>query len=126
MSQQSAQDTLSPEHQQLPPVRSELKAYHQIYDGQPYWVLKDPLSLRYYRFNREEYFIIRQLQKGVTLDELKAAHRQEFHTDCLKNAEIAQFVRTLRTKNLIVMEQPDRDCILSPVCTLFLDLSREG
>ena len=112
MNQQSAQDSISPEYQQLPPVRSELKAYHQIYDGQPYWVLKDPLSLRYYRFNREEYFIICELQKGVTLDELKAAHRGEFHTDCLNNAEIAQFVRTLRAKNLIVMEQPDRDELL--------------
>ncbi|MBN1436706.1 MAG: HlyD family efflux transporter periplasmic adaptor subunit [Sedimentisphaerales bacterium] len=101
-----------PEHQLLPKVRRELLAYPQIYDGQPYWVIKDPVSLRYYRFNREEYFIINQLRNDITLAQLKAAHRKEFRTDCLNNAEVAQFVRALTSKGVITIAQPDRDEVL--------------
>ena len=87
-------------------------AYRQIYDGQPYWVVKDPLSLRYYRFNREEYFIIDQLREGVTLTQLKQAHRDEFKSDLLTNSEIAQFVSRLTSMNLLIMTHPNRDELL--------------
>ena len=105
-------DSDLPEHQFLPKVRRELVAYSQVYDGQPYWVIKDPVSLRYYRFNREEYFIIDQLRNDITLADLKAAHREEFRTDCLNNAEIAQFVRILTSKGVISISTPDRDEVL--------------
>lgn len=102
----------SPESQLLPRTRRELTATQQIFDGQPYWVVKDPVSLRYYRFSREEYFIIKQLERGVTLDELKAAHREEFKTDQLTNDEVGGFVRQLAASNIVNMQQRDRDEIL--------------
>lgn len=100
------------EHQQLPKVRHELQVFPQIYNHQPFWVIKDPVTLRYYRFNREEYFVIEQLRQGVTLEELKDAHRREFRTDCLNNQDIAAFVRTLISKGLINSRRPDRDDML--------------
>jgi len=109
MQTQPRQESLPPDQQQLPRVRRELRGYAQIYDGQPYWVLKDPVSLRYYRFSREEYFIIQQLQKGVTLEQLKERHRREFRTDRLNNTEVARFVQMLAGKSLVAMQQPDRD-----------------
>lgn len=101
-----------PHDQLLPQLRSELVVTEQIYDGQPFWVLKDPISLRYFRFSREEYFIIDQLRRGVTLDELKDAHRERFQTDCLRNSDIAVFVKDLLAKNLLNSTQPDRDKVL--------------
>ncbi|MBN1765134.1 MAG: hypothetical protein JW860_07745 [Sedimentisphaerales bacterium] len=94
---------------QLPRLRPELVSFAQIYDGQPYWVYKDPLSLRYYRFNREEHFIIEQLHKGVTLDELKEAHHRQFSSMELSNREIGVFISSLISKNLLIMTQPHRD-----------------
>ena len=98
--------------QMLPRLRPELEAYAQIYDGQPYWVVKDPISLRYYRFSREEYFIIEQLRQGVTLDELKESHREEFQDDSLSTNEIGDFMGSLMSRNLVLLPQPNRDELL--------------
>jgi len=105
-SQPSAHD------QQLPLLRPELTANEQIYDGQPYWVVKDPISLRYYRFSREEYFIIEQLRHGATLEQLIEAHRNEFNSDLLEKSDIIGFVHNLAARNLLILRQPDRDEIL--------------
>jgi len=101
-----------PDLRELPRTRLDLTATEQIYDGQPYWVVKDPMSLRYFRFNREEYFIIEQLGKGMTLSELKEAHYQEFRGTPLTTEEVAQFISALTDRNLLYMRQPDRDDIL--------------
>jgi putative peptide zinc metalloprotease protein len=112
MNPQAHQAPPSVEENPLPRLRRELVATPQVYDGQPYWVIKDPLSLRYYRFNREEYFLIDQLRRGVTLREIRAAHRQEFKTDCLTNHELGLFIAALTEKNLLVLSHAERDRIL--------------
>ncbi len=61
--QNQNQNNKTPDEQTLPGVRSELEITRQVYDGQPYWVYKDPIALRYYRFSREEHFIISQMAK---------------------------------------------------------------
>ena len=71
------------DHRDLPRLRLELKVTEQVYDGQPFWVVKDPIALRYFRFNREEYFVMEQLRRGVTLGDLKEVHRKEFQSDLL-------------------------------------------
>lgn len=96
----------------LPRIRSELRAYQQVYDGQPFWVIKDPVALRYFRFDREEYFLIEQLKRGVTLGQLKEAHRQAFRTTLLSNQEIGQFIALLSARGLLIMGQANRDEIL--------------
>ncbi len=109
MSAERNENTTAAEDQELPRFRPEVEVSKQVYDGQPYWVLKDPLSLRYYRFSREEYFIIEQLRRGVTLRQLKDAHRKEFNSDMLTNMEVGQFVRDLSAKNLVESRNPQRD-----------------
>lgn len=84
----------------------------QIYDGQPYWVYKDPLSLRYYRFNREEHFILQQFKKKVTLGQLREAHYEAFKGELLTNSEVGLFISSLMSKNVLIMTRPDRDEVL--------------
>ena len=38
-------------------VRPDLQTYEQKYEGKGFHVVKDPVCLRYYRFNRQEYFV---------------------------------------------------------------------
>jgi len=110
----SARDkiALTPDDRELPRLRPELVVSEHIYDGQPYWIYKDPLSLRYYRFNREENFIIQQIKRGATLLQLMQAHHREFRNSNLTNQELGQFVSALTAKNLLIMAQPNRDEIL--------------
>ena len=98
--------------QLLPRVRPELKVYQQVYNGQPYWVYKDPMSLRYYRFNTEEHFIIEQLANDITLGELIEKHQKHFNGQNIKSGEIAEFIRSLLAKNILVFNHPDRDQLL--------------
>ena len=39
-------------------VRGDLSITPQKYEGKTYYVVKDPVSLRYYRFKEQEYFLI--------------------------------------------------------------------
>ena len=96
----------------MPRLRNELQASEQLYSGQPYWVVKDPVSLKYFRFNREEYFILSKLRERITLNQLLVAHQKEFESDLLSPSELGSFVSSLMSRNLLVMDQPNRDEIL--------------
>lgn len=100
------------EDQPLPRRRRELEVFQQIFSGQPYWVYKDPLSLRYYRFSREEHFIIELLHEGVTLRQLRERHHRRFKSELLTNNEVGMFISSLLSKNLLVVTQPNRDELL--------------
>lgn len=100
------------EGQILPQLRIELEVTEQLFDGLPYWIIKDPLSLRYYRFSREEYFVIDQLREQITVDELKNAYWQTFKSDDLTTEDIRSFVIDLISKNLVLTQQPNRDKML--------------
>src|SRR2546429_12848 len=39
-------------------VRPDLQIFEQKYEGKTYHVVKDPVCLRYYRFNKQEYFVV--------------------------------------------------------------------
>jgi putative peptide zinc metalloprotease protein len=112
MQESDQENNLASGDVELPRFRRELQASAQIYDGQPYWVVKDPVALRYFRFNREEYFIIEQLRRGVSLDQLKEAHRREFRGADLTNQEVGQFISSLTTTNLLIVQQAGRDEML--------------
>ncbi len=101
-----------PEDQPLPRLRQELQVTRQVFDGQPYWVYKDPVSLKYYRFNNEEHFILEQLRAGATLDDLKRKHQQAFRGESLTNRDVAQFISELMSKNMLYLTQPNRDELL--------------
>ena len=98
--------------QVLPLWRMELSETCQQYSGLPYWVIKDPVALRYFRFTREEYFIISHLKKKCTVGELKAAHLKEFRGEVLTNSDIGNFISGLLSKNLLNSTHEDRDRLL--------------
>ncbi len=52
-SNQSAVSSASPAFQ--PRMRPDANILRQSYQGRDYWVIKDPISLKYYRFEEEEY-----------------------------------------------------------------------
>jgi|GEM_PF-868876 len=106
------QFTSDADMQSLPLWRMELTETCQQYSGLPYWVIKDPVALRYFRFTREEYFIISHLKKPCTVGELKAAHLKEFRGEVLTNRDIGNFVSGLLTKNLLNSTHEDRDRLL--------------
>ena len=59
-------------------VRSDLAIAPQKYEGRTYYVVKDPVSLRYYRFKEQEHFLIRLMDGKHTLDDAQKAFEKRF------------------------------------------------
>ncbi|MEM7785826.1 MAG: hypothetical protein AAF623_20935, partial [Planctomycetota bacterium] len=51
--------------------RKDLIVERQTYQGRDYWVVKDPLNLKYYRFEEEEFYLLRLIDGTRTPDEIK-------------------------------------------------------
>src|SRR5207245_3045862 len=50
-------------------LRRDLEIAPQKYEGRTYYVVKDPVSLRYYRFKEQEHFLIRLMDGDHSLDD---------------------------------------------------------
>src|SRR5437899_9434001 len=50
-------------------MRKDLAIAPQKYEGRTYYVVKDPVSMRYYRFKEQEHFLIGLMDGSYTLDD---------------------------------------------------------
>jgi putative peptide zinc metalloprotease protein len=85
-------------------VRADLQTTVQKYEGKTHYVVKDPVSLRYYRFNEQEHFVIRQLDGTHTLEETQKSFEKEFRPHRLTLEDLEHFARQLLTAGLVQHE----------------------
>ncbi len=52
-------------------MRRDLVVRRQRWQGREYWVLKDPLTLKYYRFEAEEFAILSMLDGHTSIDAVR-------------------------------------------------------
>src|SRR2546428_11802981 len=76
-------------------LRHDLNIAPQRYEGKTYYVVKDPVSLRYYRFKEQEHFLIRLMDGKHTLDQSQKAFEKRFRPDRLKLEDLEQFGQQL-------------------------------
>src|SRR4051812_16450175 len=87
-------------------LRCDLGITPQKYEGRTYYVVKDPVSLRYYRFKEQEHFIIRMMDGEHTLDEAQKEFEQRFRPDRLPLENLEGFAQQLLTMGLAHNESP--------------------
>lgn len=87
-------------------VRPDLTAERHRYQGRVYWVIKEPVSLTYFRFQEEEYAILRMLDGRTSLDELKDRFEEEFPPQKIGVEELQQFIVTLHQRGLVLTDAP--------------------
>lgn len=83
-------------------VRQDLSAKKQRYLGKTYWIVKDPIGLKYYRFQEEEYAILNMLDGRLSLDEIKEKFEKEFPPQKITLEELSQFIGALHRSGLIL------------------------
>lgn len=88
--------------------RADLVAQRQRYEGEVYWVVKDPVGLNYFRFQEEEFFILNQLDGQSSLDEIKARFEAEFPPQKITLEELQQFVGMLHRSGLVIATAPEQ------------------
>jgi putative peptide zinc metalloprotease protein len=88
-------------------VRADLSITEQRYEGRLCQVVKDPVSLKYYRFNQQEYYVFERLNGGNTLEEIRKDFEKRFAPDRLTLEDLEGFARQLVTAGLVQHESPN-------------------
>src|SRR5690348_11606793 len=87
-------------------LRPDLGIAPQKYEGRTYWVVKDPVSMRYYRFKEQEHFLLQFMDGEHTLDEAQQEYEQRFRPERLKLEDLEHFGQQLLTAGLAQNESP--------------------
>ena len=86
--------------------RGDLVTNRQVHQGQAWWVVKDPISLSYFRFRPEEYALLDMLNGKVSLEELKEQFEARFPPRRITLDELSRFVATLHRSGLVMGDRP--------------------
>jgi putative peptide zinc metalloprotease protein len=86
-------------------VRPDLQIFEQKYEGKTFHVVKDPVCLRYYRFNQQEYFVFGLFDGEHTLEQVRDRFEDEYKPHRLEYHDLESFARQLVTAGLVQHEQ---------------------
>ena len=64
-------------------LRRDLVIESQRYEGRVFFVLKDPVSLRYYRLKHNEHFLLQFLDGKRTLEDAQKAYERQYRPERL-------------------------------------------
>lgn len=87
-------------------LRGDLNITPQKYEGKSFFVVKDPVSLRYYRFKEQEHFLLGLMNGQHTLDDAQKEFEQRFRPDRLTLEDLEQFGQQLIKAGLVQNESP--------------------
>ena len=86
--------------------RGDLVTIRQVYQGQVWWVVKDPIALAYFRFRPEEFALLEMLDGKKSLEELQEAFEAEFPPRRITLEEVSRFVSMLHRSGLVIGDRP--------------------
>jgi putative peptide zinc metalloprotease protein len=87
-------------------MRGDLTVREQTYQGRRFWVIKDPLALKYYRFEQEEISILEMLDGQSSLEEIQRQFEARFAPQKITLQELHQLVGMLHRAALVVSDAP--------------------
>src|SRR6266851_2045561 len=93
-------------------MRGDLGISTQKYEGRTYYVVKDPVSLRYYRFKEHEHFVIQHLNGSTSLDEAQKEFEKRYRPERMKLEDLEQFAQQLINAGLAQNESPQAGKLL--------------
>ena len=62
----------------VPPLRADLIIVKQFYEGRTYYVVKDPISLQYFRLTAEDYYLATLFDGKRSAREARDAYVERF------------------------------------------------
>lgn len=86
--------------------RGDLVVIRQLYQGQAWFVIKDPISLHYFRFRPEEHALLEMLDGEASLDQLKEQFETRYPPRRITVDELSRFVATLHRSGLVIGDRP--------------------
>ena len=89
----------------MPPLRKDLVITQQRYEGRTYYVVKDPISLQYFRMTDEDYFLATLFDGQRTFGLVRTAYQERFPHVRLEYTPEEVNERVLRFANDLAMLQ---------------------
>ena len=83
-------------------MRPDLSMRFHKYQGKPYWVVKEPIGLKYYRFQEEEFSILQMLDGTVSFQEIKDRFEKEFAPQKITLGDLQHFIGMLHRSGLLI------------------------
>jgi putative peptide zinc metalloprotease protein len=93
-----------PADRPISPIRADLLISPQLFYGQLCFVIKDPVTLRYYRLQPVEHFLVTQFDGHRTARDLLSLLQQQFPEGGLTVQDVLRFVGMLHESHLLVGE----------------------
>ncbi len=87
-------------------LRRDLAIEAQKYEGRTFHVVKDPVSLRYYRLKDNEYYLLQFLDGQHTLEDAQKEYEKHYRPDRLKLEDVESFAQQLINAGLAQNESP--------------------
>ena len=87
-------------------LRPDIAIESHRYEGRTFYVVKDPVGLRYYRLKDNEHFLLQFLDGKRTLEEAQKAYEREFRPERLKLEDIEGFAQELLNAGLAMSDSP--------------------
>jgi putative peptide zinc metalloprotease protein len=84
--------------------RPDLTVREHVYLGEPYRVVKEPIGLKYFRFQEEEYAILAMLDGRSSLEQIKERFENEYAPQKISLTDLQHFVGTLHRSGLLIAE----------------------
>lgn len=85
-------------------MRADLIETEQVWQGRTYTVVKDPLTLRFFRFEIEEYWLLRMLDGRRSADEIRQSFARRFAPQRITSQELFHFIGSLHESGLLVAD----------------------
>lgn len=98
-----AQSSLTPSNRRPIPlqVRPDLRIERIEYQGVAYWVVKEPVGLKYYRLQTEQYEVLHLLDGKRSLEEVRDELLRILPTVRLQMSDIQHLITDLHEKGLV-------------------------
>lgn len=87
-------------------MRPDLTSRRHQYQGNPYWVVKEPVGLKYFRFQEEEYAVLQMLDGQASMDQIKTQFEQQFAPQKITFQDLQQFIGMLHRSGLVIGDSP--------------------
>ncbi len=90
-----------PAERAIAPLRGDLRISPQLFYGQLCFVVKDPVTLRYFRLQPVEHFLLTQLDGHRSARDLLGLLMQQFPQSSLNIQEVLRFVGMLHESHML-------------------------
>lgn len=86
-------------------LRPDLEIVRERSDGHTWWMVKDPVAARYFRFREEEAAVMELLDGQTSLADIRARFEERFTPRTISETQIHSFVGALHQSGLVLTDR---------------------